>query len=687
MRRHAFRLIALLSLLTVPLLSAPGTLAAPWANSAFQRTWERTDKPVADLAISRTWMWGPVDEGTNTRSESYAEAPSGQRIVQYFDKSRMEDNSYRAADPWDVTNGLLVVELMTGKMQVGDNAYSTRHPADINVSGDLEESNGPTYATIDLVADAPALSDGALINQRLAHNGTVSVDSTLSGYGVTTAYRVTVPNLDHQVASVFWTFMNSSGTVWEDGALTQDQLFLNPFYATGYPVTEAYWANIKVGGVYKDVLMQCFERRCLTYTPGNPIGWQVEAGNVGLHYYMWRYRSVMIMTIPTVWTTSSESTVTTTSSSWLPIPDMERSILVQTSGPMAVTFSSEVSVTGTVDVRAMIDGVPANPSSVPLAVVNTSPPVARSFTFGVPNVGAGHHTIRMERRVHDGTSATMGFRTLSIITSPIDADHGNLSVRYGSPGSSGNITTPIGSWSQISDMATDIATSASSDLAITMSAVASTSGGRLLTRVLVDGNVALPSSKPTLFAQGGFAGTNTFTWVMRDVSAGTHHVVVQGTVDPGSSALILARTLLVQASPPNTAIGGLAMRTRDNDAINNTSLNWVTVPDMTTTITTPGGSELSITFTAEAWASSDSGRVLIRALIDGNPADPFNNYFAVGNRVEARAFTFSVPSVSSGTHTVVIQWKPIGTDVVGYLWNRTVTVTGWPVPDTSLPLP
>ncbi len=35
--------------------------------------------------------------------------------------------------------------------------------------------------------------------------------------------------------------------------------------------------------------MQCFQRRCLTYTPGNDEGWQVEAGNVGRHYYTWRY--------------------------------------------------------------------------------------------------------------------------------------------------------------------------------------------------------------------------------------------------------------------------------------------------------------------------------------------------------------------------------------------------------------
>jgi Tol biopolymer transport system component len=41
--------------------------------------------------------------------------------------------------------------------------------------------------------------------------------------------------------------------------------------------------------VEKDVLVQLFERRVLTYTPSNPAGFQVEMGNVGQHYYRWRY--------------------------------------------------------------------------------------------------------------------------------------------------------------------------------------------------------------------------------------------------------------------------------------------------------------------------------------------------------------------------------------------------------------
>ena len=43
-----------------------------------------------------------------------------------------------------------------------------------------------------------------------------------------------------------------------------------------------------MAGTSKRVLVQLFERRTLTYTPDNPSNWQVESGNVGTHYRMWR---------------------------------------------------------------------------------------------------------------------------------------------------------------------------------------------------------------------------------------------------------------------------------------------------------------------------------------------------------------------------------------------------------------
>jgi len=94
---------------------------------------------------------------------------------------------------------------------------------------------------------------------------------------------------NHSIASVFLTFLLSQGPVYVNGQDVTQAIFDPLFYVTGYPIAEAYWANVRIAGTLRSVLIQCFERRCLTYTPGNPPEWQVEAGNVGSHYYAWRY--------------------------------------------------------------------------------------------------------------------------------------------------------------------------------------------------------------------------------------------------------------------------------------------------------------------------------------------------------------------------------------------------------------
>jgi len=273
------------NIITVPISDLPNA-----DTSAFGRTWQRTDEPVRELVVTRTWMWGG-EPFTGPLGETYVESPGSQRTVQYYDKSRMEI-THPSDDPselWYVTNGLLVRELITGEMQVGDDAFVDRTPADVNAAGDPDGTSGPTYATFGPVLDDPAVPDGATIVQQIDRAGNITVDMDLARYGVTAAYRVQEPGLNHQVASVFWDFMNSEGLIYRDGEYLTDRLFENPFYATGFPITEAFWTWVRVGGVEQNVLIQCFERRCLTYTPSNPDGWQVEAGNVGRHYYEWRY--------------------------------------------------------------------------------------------------------------------------------------------------------------------------------------------------------------------------------------------------------------------------------------------------------------------------------------------------------------------------------------------------------------
>lgn len=257
----------------------------------FQRTWDRTDKPVEDGVVSRTWNWGPGR--TEVMMEEYTESPDGMRQVQYFDKSRMEITHPDSDDDglWYVTNGLLVVEMVTGMMQVGDADFEAGEPADVNIVGDPGNAFSPTYADIAAwdLREAPADSVGESITRTLNDDGEAVDDPAYADYDAMAAERVTVPGIDHTVAGPFWDFMNSSGPVWEDGQIVTDLLFPNPYYATGLPITEAYWTTAPVGGTDTDVLWQCFERRCLTYTPANDAGFQVEAGNVGQHYWTWRY--------------------------------------------------------------------------------------------------------------------------------------------------------------------------------------------------------------------------------------------------------------------------------------------------------------------------------------------------------------------------------------------------------------
>jgi hypothetical protein len=73
------------------------------------------------------------------------------------------------------------------------------------------------------------------------------------------------------------------------GIVEEGRLFDPEFAVTGLPVTAPFWTTVPVEGEPRNVLLQCFERRCLTYAPDNPKGWQVEMGNIGLHYYQWRY--------------------------------------------------------------------------------------------------------------------------------------------------------------------------------------------------------------------------------------------------------------------------------------------------------------------------------------------------------------------------------------------------------------
>ncbi len=289
--------LATILLAAVTVLNAVPAAAVDFAHSAFRRVWDRTDSLVASGQVSRTWFWGP--EPRAAAQEQYVDAPGGTqtRLVQYFDKSRMEINDPNA-DPnatFFVTNGLLTIELISGQMQIGDNAFVDRYSAEIPISGDSDDTQAPTYASFLAVSntrkgDHPQPNRvGQFATSTINKAGQVGDDPTKADVpGTKIAYFE--PTTQHNIPDRFWGFLNASGPVSETGQIVNKRLIDPWFYASGLPISDAYWSKVKIQGVLTDVMIQAFERRVLTYVPTNPPGFEVEMGNIGLHYYDWRYK-------------------------------------------------------------------------------------------------------------------------------------------------------------------------------------------------------------------------------------------------------------------------------------------------------------------------------------------------------------------------------------------------------------
>lgn len=248
-------------------------------DRAFGELWNRTDLPVQSGQTARSWMWGPRSYAVG--SEAYREAPGGRRVVQYWDKSRMEvsDPNSDRSQLWFVTNGLLTKELISGKLQTGTDQFAQQQPSDTPVVGDYAvDSRGLTYASFanvaSLNADRRSPSQiGAKVIQTIDAAGGTSSDGALARYNVTNA---TYNNeLGHNIPDVFKPYLEGLPLSW--------------VFVMGYPISEPYWTQAKVRGQMVDVLVQMYERRTLSYTPSNPEVFRVEMGNVGQHYFRWRY--------------------------------------------------------------------------------------------------------------------------------------------------------------------------------------------------------------------------------------------------------------------------------------------------------------------------------------------------------------------------------------------------------------
>lgn len=254
----------------VAMLPVREATTSPFASPAFEQIWLRDQNGLLDL-----WGQGPLA----WRLEPYADAPSGRRLVQYFDRGRMELTSEAGSTRTLVTQGRLAWELTTGQIALGSDLTARRPPPDISIDGGSPDPRVPTYAALARLVGQPATDRTGWpqpIDQWLTADGTLRTATPPAPVRMGRFVTTTRHNLPDVTVALF------------DRSPLGATAWLETF---GYPISEPVWAYYRRGNVAIPALVQVFERRILLYFPSLPADQRFTVANTGRHYYRWRYGS------------------------------------------------------------------------------------------------------------------------------------------------------------------------------------------------------------------------------------------------------------------------------------------------------------------------------------------------------------------------------------------------------------
>ena len=254
-RRYAF----VCAVLAAVLMATDGARAATdFAHPDFRAPYQLGERITPNF-------WGPL----RNASDAYTQKYNGRdRTVQYFDKGRMEYQSGRG-----VTFGLLATEMVTGRIQLGDNDFLDQTPSRTPVAGD-EDGEGVRYVDLYNAGSTARAATNRRTGEELGWffiNGRFVSDRT-GGLNLRVVQLTDYDSVTrHNVIQVFRAYREAVG-----------------FTTIGYAISEPFASYFTVGGVQTPIIVQVFERRVLTFTPDNPADFQVEMGNIGRHYFPWR---------------------------------------------------------------------------------------------------------------------------------------------------------------------------------------------------------------------------------------------------------------------------------------------------------------------------------------------------------------------------------------------------------------
>jgi M6 family metalloprotease-like protein len=234
-----------------------------------------------------------------------------------------------------------------------------------------------------------------------------------------------------------------------------------------------------------------------------------------------------------------------------------------------------------------------------------------------------------------------------------------------------DVTTTGNVWNEIPKMKTRIVTPQAGSLAVTFCAEADISGGSLWLEI-TDNDVTLSPSN-VVFAAGAASDSHCFTFVESNSAAGFH--VIRALWNAGSSSVTGSmgdRTMTITFSSSTAEELRLLAVAAPSGVPQDAVYAWTDIPNLSGALSLPYNSDLTITFSGEAYGDGGN-RLFVRALVDDQVASASDAVVAVGGFIGVRAYTFVQKGVSAGTHTIRLQYSCDG-DNLCHVADRTMVV-------------
>jgi M6 family metalloprotease-like protein len=335
-------------------------------------------------------------------------------------------------------------------------------------------------------------------------------------------------------------------------------------------------------------------------------------------------------------------------SQWITIPGLATGVGSVEGDHLEISVSIEIAQPGgTTWIRALIDGIAAEPNDVAFKTGSVQSDGVRSFTFVQHNMKSGQHLVEIQMLTSANT--TVKDRVLTVHSgSPLQGwDRVVTRAAVSGPAIKG-----ISGYTDIPGMKAYISVETLSTMAIVFSAEATMPKGMMQVRALVNGAIIGEVN----WLESGIAsrgGTRSYTFVVPDISAVDNEIEVKlQWRGIGAHPSMGDRTMTISAMRSDFQ---KVRAISPSSPVVMKQAGWFTLADNIDFESTYTISNVAITVSSEVM--STKGIVILRATLDGEDVHPSNIYLIEGgSKWRVASHTFIVKNVPAGRHRVKVMF-------------------------------